>query len=56
MGCGYEGANRKYVAINIPPLLPLSGVQNFLSEMGANWENADPTYEQLHPDDPLNES
>jgi hypothetical protein len=45
MGCGYEGANRSYVAINIPPHVRLEEVQDLLEKLKAQWECADPTFE-----------
>ena len=49
LGCGYEGANRSYIAINIPPLVHLSDVIGLLTGSQAQWEHADPTYDELHP-------
>ena len=51
MGCDYEGANKRYISVNIPPLVSFDQVKNHLIERGANWEHADPTYDQLHRDD-----
>lgn len=50
LGCSYEGANRKYISINIPPTVKLDIVRNYLIEQDATWEHADPTYEELFPD------
>jgi hypothetical protein len=50
MGCGYEGANRSLIVINIPPLVRLADVADFLVGSGMEWEYADPTYEELHPE------
>jgi hypothetical protein len=50
LGCGYEGANRKYISINIPPGVELDAVRNFLVDHDAMWEHADPSYESLFPD------
>ena len=48
MGCSYEGANPKFIAIDIPPKVDLDGVVRLLIESGTEWEHADPTYEWLH--------
>lgn len=52
LGCSYEGANRKYVSVNIPPGIELDVVRNYLIEQEATWEHADPTYAALFPNDP----
>lgn len=51
IGCGYEGANRKYVVVNIPPGVDLTSVCNVLVQRNLNWEHADPTYVELHRGD-----
>jgi len=51
IGCSYEGMNRKYVSVNIPPRVALESVRNYLIENDATWEHADPTYESLFPED-----
>ena len=51
MGCHYEGANRKFIAISIPPPVSLDAVTSSLAEAGVRWEYANPTFEQLFPDD-----
>lgn len=48
IGCSYESANPKFIAVDIPPQVDLDGVVRLLVESGAEWEHADPTYEQLH--------
>jgi hypothetical protein len=50
LGCGYEGANRKYIAVNIPPAIDLNAVRDYLIALEASWEHADPTYDELFPD------
>ena len=42
LGCSYEGANRKYISINVPPNVELDEVCNYLVEKDAKWEHADP--------------
>jgi Domain of unknown function (DUF4265) len=42
MGCSYEGANAKNVAVNIPPLVDLSAVRGYLIEREVAWEHSDP--------------
>lgn len=48
LGCSYEGANRRYQAVNVPPEADLVVVTNFLTETDMRWEYADPTYEDVH--------
>ena len=47
-GCSYEGANPKFIAIDVPPAVELSVPVGLLSNSGLLWEYADPTYEQIH--------
>ena len=51
MGCDYEGANRSYFAVNIPPAVDFGAACRFLPASGHHWEHADPTYEELYPDE-----
>lgn len=51
LGCGYEGANPKYISVNIPPEVGLQDVRSYLIARDAQWEHADPTYESLFPDE-----
>jgi hypothetical protein len=51
LGCSYEGANRKYVSVNLPPHVELNVVRTYLIEQKATWEHADPTYAALFPED-----
>ena len=51
LGCDYEGANRKYISVNIPPGVDLDVVRKYLIEHNATWEHADPTYATLFPED-----
>ena len=51
LGCSYEGANPKYIAINIPPPIDYWSICDFLTTMNYQWEAADPTYDELHPSD-----
>lgn len=50
LGCSYEGANRGYMAIDLPPRVRLDDVRYYLIEKVVQWEHADPTYEELFPD------
>ena len=50
LGCDYEGANRKYISVNIPPGVDLDVVRTYLIEHNATWEHADPTYATLFPE------
>lgn len=51
LGCSYEGANPKYVAVNIPPVVDLNSVRDYLVKCDVQWEHADPTYAELYPSD-----
>jgi hypothetical protein len=48
MGCSYEGANGKFIAVNIPQAVDLDEVGACLTKTGTQWEHADPTWESLH--------
>jgi hypothetical protein len=52
IGCSFEGANRRYVAIDVPPGVDLSAVADFLTAKGIRWEHADPTWEELYGEGP----
>jgi len=47
LGCSFEGATRKYLAIDIPPDRSLENVTEFLTNAGVRWEYADPTYGEI---------
>jgi hypothetical protein len=49
MGCSYEGLNRRYFSINVPPAADHTAVCAFLTKAELTWEYADPTYAQLYP-------
>jgi Domain of unknown function (DUF4265) len=51
MGCEFEGANPRYVAVTIPPQVELAAVRDYLVENELTWEHADPSYTELYPDD-----
>jgi uncharacterized protein DUF4265 len=51
LGCSYEGANRRYQAVNVPPEANLDSVTRFLTDADVRWEYADPTYEDVHGED-----
>jgi hypothetical protein len=48
LGATYEGANRRYIGISVPPETNLDVVTRFLIAEGVTWEYADPTYEEVH--------
>jgi hypothetical protein len=48
LGCDFERATAKYVAVNVPPRVDLRVVVNYLIEREVKWEHADPTYEDFH--------
>jgi hypothetical protein len=49
MGCSYEGANPKYIAINVPSSVNLRRICDFLTKTNNQWEYADPTFEEIFP-------
>ena len=51
MGCNFEGANTKYIVVNIPPSVDLNAVVDRLNFAEVSWEYADPTYEDLYPEE-----
>ena len=51
MGCDFEGANKKYIVVNIPPSVELNAVAEQLNLAEVTWEYADPTYEELFPNE-----
>jgi hypothetical protein len=48
LGCSYEGANKKYLSINIPKEVKLESITNYLIKEKQLWEYADPAYEEVH--------
>ena len=50
LGASYEGFSSSYIAIDVPAEIELALVCNFLTESGVEWEYADPTYNEVHPD------
>jgi len=53
MGCSFEGANPKYICIEIPKRLELFEVCNYLTEHEIQWEHVVPTYTELYPNDQI---
>jgi hypothetical protein len=51
LGCDYEGANTRYISVNIPPSVKLEIVRQYLIQCKATWEHADPSYAELFPDE-----
>lgn len=51
LGCSYEGANGRYMAVNIPPAVDLDAVVAYLTRADVQWEHADPTWSSLYGDD-----
>lgn len=52
LGCSYEGANKLYICIDIPPEVELEKVRQFAIQRAIQFEHADPTYSELFPDEP----
>ena len=46
-----KGYNPRYISINIPPSVELEDVRRYLIERDVQWEHADPTYDELFPDE-----
>lgn len=51
LGCSYEGANPKYICIDIPPEVELFDVCEYLTKNELQWEHASPSYSELYPDE-----
>ena len=51
MGCSYEGANPKYICIDIPKEVDLFEVCNYLTDNEIQWEYAAPSYAEIYPDE-----
>ena len=51
LGCSYEGANKTYVCVDIPPGVELEKVRQFMIQRSLQFEHADPTYKELFPDE-----
>ena len=51
IGCDFENANNKLVVLNIPATVELNEVAEQLNDADVQWEYADPTYEEVFPDD-----
>ena len=51
LGCTYEGANRGYMSIDLPPSIQLEKVRKYLIEQNAQWEHADPSHSELFPNE-----
>lgn len=47
-GCDYEGANKRYIVINIPQSVKFETIIEQLVKADVQWEYADPTYEDLY--------
>lgn len=51
MGCGYEGNGAKFFVVNIQPHCNFAEVCEFLTSRDIEWEHADPTYDELYPNE-----
>ncbi|OAI19161.1 MULTISPECIES: DUF4265 domain-containing protein [Methylomonas] len=49
LGVEYEGANPTYIVLNLPPAVDFDVVVQRLTAADVQWEHADPTYDELHP-------
>lgn len=49
-GCSYEGANPRYISVNIPAQVDLQAVCAYLTHHKVQWEHADPSYDAIYPD------
>lgn len=48
MGGSIEGANKKFIAVNIAPTVNFKKIIDFISCSNYDWEYADPTYEEIN--------
>ena len=51
LGCSYEGANTTYLSIVVPQKADFTAVCSHLTLREVQWEHADPSYEELYPDE-----
>lgn len=51
-GATYEGANKSYIALDIPVDGDFLGLCEFLTSAEVQWEHGNPTYAELYPGDP----
>lgn len=51
LGCEYEGASKHFFCLNIPPTAAFDAVVEFLIESQIQFEYADPSYEELFPNE-----
>ena len=51
LGASYEGANPRYLAIDIPPKVALDSIVEYLVASGCQWEYGDPRYSDLFPEE-----
>jgi hypothetical protein len=49
LGCTYEGANPRYLSVDIPPEVNFEDVVTLLIESGEQWEHGDPSHDELYP-------
>ena len=49
LGCSYEGANKLYICIDIPPEVEIDRIRQFAIQHSLQFEHADPTYSELFP-------
>ena len=50
-GAAIENMNKKLVAVTAPPVVDLFALATLIDEAGFEFEYADPTYDELFPDD-----
>ena len=48
LGCSFEGATRRFIAIDIPPNVELDKVAAFLTARDIRFEYADPAFEDFY--------
>lgn len=51
LGCSFEGSHNTLISFDVPPEVKLGLVRDYLISIDAEWEHADPTYEELFPGD-----
>lgn len=49
LGCSWEGANKSYICVDVPPEVSLQEIRQFMIDNGLQFEHADPTYDELFP-------
>jgi len=53
LGCSYQNSHPNVLSITLPPGTPLEEIVEYLKSLKMWWEHADPTFDDLYGDSPL---